>query len=369
MKCAAIISEYNPFHNGHKYQIDLLRKQGFDVIVAIMSGSVVQRGETALVDKFTRARAAVLCGVDVVVELPAPFSCTSGEYFARAGVVAADALGADTLSFGSECGDIAALSAHAQKGRTAQPCEGAARAELSGTSFSSNDILAIEYLRAISAVGSDMLPLTHKRIGGAYNSDADNGELSSATAIRRLISEGKFELALPMMPQKAAEALKDGLSAVCSNTLSDEIYSALLLTSLRTSDVDELSSYAFMNGGLASRMKKAAERARCADELYALAATKVYTNSRIRRAALCTVCRIPDIVRRSSPEYLSLLCANGKGREFLSRRSSAIPVLTTVREKKAYASFEYEVRLDSLFETVRKFDGGKRLYTFPPIML
>ena len=127
--------------------------------------------------------------------------------------------------------------------------------------------------------------------------------------------------------------------------------------------------YAFMNGGLASRMKKAAERARCADELYALAATKVYTNSRIRRAALCTVCRIPDAVRRSSPEYLSLLCANGKGREFLSRRSSAIPVLTTVREKKAYASFEYEMRLDSLFETVRKFDGGKRLYTFPPVML
>ena len=120
MKCAAIISEYNPFHNGHKYQIDMLRSLGYDVIIAVMSGSVVQRGEIALTDKFSRARAAVTCGADLVCELPAPFSCTSGEFFARAGVIAADALMADVLSFGSECGDIDLLSDHASERRIAR---------------------------------------------------------------------------------------------------------------------------------------------------------------------------------------------------------------------------------------------------------
>ncbi len=369
MKCAAIISEYNPFHNGHKYQIDLLRSQGFDVIVAVMSGSIVQRGEIAIVDKFTRARAAVSCGVDIVVELPAPFSCTSGEYFARAGVIAADALGADSLSFGSECGDIDLLRIHANERRFAEPSEGAARAELSGTSFSSNDMLGIEYLRAIKATGSEMQPITHKRVGGAYNSETPDTEFSSATAIRRALKDGNIADVQSQMPREAYVAMNEGLSLICSSGLSDEIYSGILLTALRTADKEELSAYAFMNGGLASRLKNSAERAKSADELYRLAATKVYTNSRIRRAALCTVCRMPDTVRRHVPEYLSLLCANERGREYLATQKTKLPVLCTVRQKKEYGSFEYEKRFDMLFETVRKYGGSVRLCIAPPMML
>ena len=369
MKCAAIISEYNPFHNGHKYQVDLLREQGFDVIVAVMSGSIVQRGEIAFVDKFARARAAVLCGVDLVCELPAPFSCTSGEYFARAGAIAADALGADVLSFGSECGDLELLSSHASVRRVARPGEGAARAELSETLFSSNDMLAIEYLRAIKEIGSGMQPITHKRQGGAYNSEDTDTEFSSATAIRKAFFDSSADAVLSHMPGQALEVIDDGLSRVCSMQDSNSIFSAILLTCLRMSDIDELSSYAFMNGGLASRMKKAAERAENAEELYRLAATKVYTNSRIRRAAVNTVCRIPDSIRRSSPEYLTLLCANERGREYLASCSTSLPVLTTVRQKKEYASFEYEKRFDMLFSAVRKYTGGVKLYTAPPIML
>ena len=101
MKTAAIISEYNPFHLGHKYQTDKLREDGFDVIIAIMSGSIVQRGELACADKCVRACAAVRCGVDIVIELPPAAACSSAEYFARGGVFAADKLKADVLSFGS----------------------------------------------------------------------------------------------------------------------------------------------------------------------------------------------------------------------------------------------------------------------------
>lgn len=369
MKCAAIISEYNPFHNGHMYQVDLLREQGFDVIVAVMSGSVVQRGEIAIVDKFTRAKAAVLCGVDLVCELPAPFSCTSGEYFARAGVIAADALGADALSFGSECGDIELLSAHASQRRVARACVGAAYAELSGTAFSSNDMLAIEYLRTINALGSKMLPITHKRIGGAYNSEGADTAFSSATAIRRAVADGRIGLLYSQMPERSLAAMNEGLSTACSLSLSESMFSAILLNALRVSDARELSSYAFMNGGLASRMKKAADKASSAEELYKITATKVYTNSRIRRAALNTVCRIPDSVRGSSPEYLSLLCANERGREYLSSVNTALPVLTTVRAKREFASYEYEKRFDMLFELVRGYHGTHGICTAPPVML
>lgn len=369
MKCAAIISEYNPFHNGHKYQIDLLRRAGYDVIIAVMSGSVVQRGEIAIVDKFTRAKSAVMCGVDLVCELPAPFSCTSGEYFARAGVIAADALGADVLSFGSECGDIDLLCAHATERHIAKPSVGAASAELSGTSFSSNDILAIEYIRAIKRIGSGMKPITHLRKGGGYNSDVPDTEYSSATAIRKAINDGRAGLIGSQMPSESFELMKDALNKCSESSVSDSILSAVMLWKFRTTDLETLSSYAFMNGGLASRMKKAAEKATTADELYALSATKVYTNSRIRRAAICTVCQIPDSIRDTSPEYLSLLCANEKGRNYLSSHKTSLPVLTTVRAKKEFESFEYEKRLDMLFELVKKYSDAKHLYTLPPVML
>ena len=108
MKTVAIIAEYNPFHNGHKYQIDKIRDiLGEDTaIIAIMSGDYTQRGELAITDKTVRAKIAVLCGADLVVELPFPFSSSSAEFFARSGVKIATEIGADYLAFGSETGDI-----------------------------------------------------------------------------------------------------------------------------------------------------------------------------------------------------------------------------------------------------------------------
>jgi predicted nucleotidyltransferase len=334
-----------------------------------MSGSAVQRGELAIVDKYTRAEAAVYCGADIVVELPAPFSCTSGEYFAKAGVIAADALSADYLSFGSECGDLAMLSQHAEKRRIAPASVGAAMAELSGTYFSSNDMLAIEYLRALYAIGSDMIPITHKRQGGAYNSESTEELFPSATAIRSAIYEGRTKEALECLPDGSRDVIVRGLSDLRPQKISDEAYSAILLNTLRMTDEAVLSGCAFMNGGLASRMKKASYLATSAEELYALSATKVYTNSRIRRAALCTVCMIPDSVRKASVEYISLLAANERGREYLSAGKTKLPVLTTVREKKAFELFEYEKRLDILFDSVKCGGNGKKIYTSPPVML
>ena len=109
MKTCAIICEYNPFHNGHAYQIAAARKLGFEKIVAIMSGNLVQRGETAICDKFSRAKMALMGGADLVVEIPSLFSMAYAEKFSHAGVYIANELGCDALVFGSECGDTKTL--------------------------------------------------------------------------------------------------------------------------------------------------------------------------------------------------------------------------------------------------------------------
>ena len=110
MRVAGIVAEYNPFHNGHRYQIEATRRAGAECVVAVMSGNFVQRGEPALLDKFTRAKAALSCGVDLVLELPLPFAAAGAQRFARGAVALLDALGCvDTLSFGSECGALPPL--------------------------------------------------------------------------------------------------------------------------------------------------------------------------------------------------------------------------------------------------------------------
>lgn len=357
MKTAAIICEYNPYHSGHKYQMDRLREDGYDNIIAVMSGSVVQRGEIACADKYTRARAAVECGADIVVELPCPYSCSSAEYFAYGGVFAADALGADVLSFGSECGDIDSLSRHAQRRRTALPGEGAASAELSGTEFLSNDILGIEYIRAVKRIDSRMLPITHKRLGGAYRSEEADVEHPSASAIRRLITSGDIDAVERIMPREAYRVLEKSFD-MADAARRDLILFSMIAARFTFTDEKELSRAAFLSGGLAERMKNAAQSAVSLEDFYAKCATKVYTDGRIRRASICGLCGIDSEALKRAPEYLTLLAASRRGREYLSKARLSIEVCTTVRQKKKYPSFEYEKRFDTLYSAVTAGESG-----------
>ncbi len=369
MKTAAIISEYNPFHAGHKYQIDKLREEGYDLIMAIMSGSVTQRGELAVADKITRARAALSCGVDLVVELPTPYSCSSAEFFAYGGVFAADALGADVLSFGSECGDIDRLISHASTVKHARAGEGAARAELDGTSFMSNDMLGIEYVRAIERIGSRITPVTHKRIGGGYNDKNAETQYPSASAIRALMSEDGKSTALSLLPKEAAECLADSIALYDEKTRNDRLFAAISSRLLYTPKED-LEKCAFMSGGLVGRMRAAAEKATSLEGLYSLSATKVYTYGRIRRAAISALCNVDASAIRRPPEYLTLLAANGKGRRYLSGNKVSLEVCSAVRQKKKYTSFEYEKRFDLLYAMISTGENTERriYYSFPPAM-
>ena len=235
MKTVLIISEYNPFHLGHKYQIDDIRKTyGEDTnIIALMSGSFTQRGETAISDKFTRAKCATLAGVNLVLLLPFPYCASSAEFFARAGVSIANSLGiVDVLAFGSECGDLELLSEVAKnflsdefldklefiKNDESYKTLGYPKIcemiylELFGKKidenfFSSNNILAIEYLKALAATKSKIIPYTTKRCGAGYNSvDISKSGFQSATAIRKLFCEN-IDSAFEYIPVSSKEVL------------------------------------------------------------------------------------------------------------------------------------------------------------------
>ena len=233
MKVAGIVAEYNPFHSGHLYQISKIREEFGEgtAIIAIMSGNYTQRAEVAFCGKDIRARGAVDCGVNLVLELPFPYCSSSAEIFAESGVCIADALGiVDYLSFGSECGDAKKIKACAEIMLTAEYAllrdsiysgdsvgyaEACERAYLkllkdptASIPFTSNNILAIEYTKAILKRKSNIKIHTVKRVGAAYNdTDLDKGGLSSATAIRRAFSSDlRSPELLGSLPKKSAKA-------------------------------------------------------------------------------------------------------------------------------------------------------------------
>lgn len=227
MKTAAIIAEYNPFHNGHKYQIEETKRlTGADFILVVMSGDFVQRGAPAVFNKYLRTRMALLGGADVVLELPCLYAVSSAEFFAGGGVSLLNRLGVtDYLSFGSECGDIHAiqncaeffisepsayrrlLASFLKQGMSFPAARNEAFLQTAGndSSFgeipdsllsSPNNILALEYCKSLTALHSSITPITIKRLGDAYHETSlneDSSVFSSASAIRRTIEEGSGE--------------------------------------------------------------------------------------------------------------------------------------------------------------------------------
>ncbi len=216
MKTVGIIAEYNPFHNGHLYQMTQARRlTGADYCIVVMSGPFVQRGEPAVFDKYSRTKAALACGADLVIELPVCYATSSAEGFASGAVALLDHLGCDFLCFGSECGSAAELTKAAgilaeepplyqtylqealRKGAAYPAAVGEAlsryaggeSSELTGLLESPNNLLGIEYIKALIRRQSPMKPVAITRIGQGYHASVPAEPFSSATAIRNSIRE------------------------------------------------------------------------------------------------------------------------------------------------------------------------------------
>ena len=346
MRTVAIVSEFNPFHNGHRYLVDSIRAEyGEDTcIIALMSGNYTQRGDVAIADKFTRAASAVLGGVDLVLEIPFPFSCSSAEFYAAAGVRIATGLGVvDTLAFGSESGNLGLLQRVASllDSPDLQKEIGVAVKETPSLGYPEiienllgkrlgtkdaailrdpNNILAIEYLRANLHAEIPLTAFTVKRIGG-YHSTSLEGAFSSATALRKALLVGD-EAAYEAMPSTSASPLREAFLAGTAPATLTRI-SPVFLSHLRV-------SLPAPGDDLGHHLYDAAIRAADFSEFTTLVATKRYTNAYIRRNVLHRYFGITSADLREAPAYTQILGLNGRGRVVLRRaaRTSAIALLT-----------------------------------------
>lgn len=339
MKTAAIICEYNPFHYGHKYQLEQTRAAGATHIVAVMSGNFTQRGDAAIFDKYARARVAIENGADLVLELPTRFSLSAAEGFARGAVSIIEALGCvDMLSFGAECGDVAALKEAAGASEYALHTEEFQELMRKGNSFpaalqeavreyytddvcevlsSPNNTLAVEYIKALDDIGSMIEPYAIQRSGAEHDSeDEDKGFVSASLIRKKIISGGDWSELAPVIEGDTADI----------HRLENAI-----LAKLRRMRPSEFENVYDAAQGLGERLYKAVRKSTSLDELYFLTKTKRYTLARIRRAVLCAFLDIDKHSLNEPPAYIRILGMNGRGREILSAAQCGLPIDTSLR--------------------------------------
>lgn len=348
-----IVAEYNPFHNGHKYQIDFIKNKGADGIVACMSGACVQRGQFAMLSKFDRAQAALCGGVDAVLELPVPFSIKSAEGFAKAGIETLKNAGVDGVSFGCECDDVALLSHIAEylltdeysnkiKVYLAEKMPFAKAREKAVTDAipqsyavlsQSNNILAIEYLKACRRLNWEPQIIAVKRQGGAYNSDSLNNKYPSASAIRRAVDRFDYESVKNAVPPESNNILSTCLDRGKYFSESDISYEKLLLYKLRTSNVNALLQIPECNTEIAHCIERRVYDSDSLSRFFDLMPTKRYTRARINRILLSLLLGINNDMP-CEIQYLRLLGVN-KEKEYLLNhiaKSSALPVSHSVKK-------------------------------------
>lgn len=356
MKTAAIISEYNPFHKGHEYQIRLTRDAGATHIISLMSGNFVQRGLPAIIDKYRRAEMAILGGADLVLELPTVYALSSAEFFAEGSIRILNALkGVDMLSFGSEEGNLEPLKAMAQILAT-EPEEfrSLLKTELShGQSYakarnaalkklvphfdvefiqSPNNILGVEYLKALIRTKSDIVPFTVKRKGkGYHDTDLVEEQFASATALRQgMMTDESIKEFIPA----EVNVYMDELVQKDYPFMTQEDFKDLLHYRLITEE-ERLVGILEANEGLDSRILSLAHDLKGQDleSFIDSVKTKRYARTRISRILMQFLLSFDrediESLRRQTPDSVKILALNEKGREILSslRKEREIEIL------------------------------------------
>ena len=351
MSVIGIVGEYNPFHYGHKHHIaETKRLLGEDCPVACaMSGDFIQRGEAAVYSKFARAEAAVRSGVDLVLELPPAWALSSAEGFARGAVGLLGSIGVVThLSFGSECGEVEPLETlaeilldpligadirrelEAQEGipfAAARQRAVAKRAgELSGQLETPNNILAVEYIKAVYEQGLSIKPVTVQRFGSGHDKMSESGH-KSAAEIRRALANGADISA--SVPGSAYEIYRREDKLGHGPVLMENLESAMI-SRLRMLPDSAFAALPDAGEGLNNRLARAAREESGLDAVIAAAKSKRYALSRIRRMVMCAVLGISADMSRETPPYARVLAANARGCALLRdmEGKARIPVIT-----------------------------------------
>ncbi len=367
LRVSGIIAEFNPLHSGHKYLLDAARLDS-NCTVCIISGNFTQRGDTALVSKHKRARMALLCGADVVAELPVLWSMSTAQNFALGGVFAAINCGCTELVFGSECGDINALISVADilcseefnakvkekllGGVTFASARESAAMEL-GADFkllrNPNDNLGIEYICAARRLKAGLNFRTVKRQGAAHDSAEFSGNFASASLIRENILGGKIGFAERFMPAEIRGVIQE-------NEVSDiKRLETAILCSLRSKSAEDFKNLPDLSEGIENKLFFASRKATSLDALYNAVKTKRYTLARIRRLVLSAFLGLDNEFFMKTPPYTRILGFSEKGVDHIKKlKGTRAPVVTRVSDiknlgEKARAVLETESRATDLF--------------------
>ena len=379
MNVTAIISEYNPLHKGHLYHIETARKEtGADFCIAIMSGNFVQRGTPAILDKYARAEAALKSGVDLVLELPAMYATASAEYFALGGVALANKLGCVThLSFGSEYGqadkfmeaanllinepeEMKIPLKEALKEGLSYP---AARAyavkvshpELADILETPNNILGVEYCKALLKLKSKIIPHTLKRQGQDYHSETADEGFASATGIRKLIGNNNPEQETILKAQ-LPPATYDCLSPYFGHRpLTEDDLSMLLRYKLITENRSHLTEYFGVNKELSNRIYKHLSDFETFSSFAELLKTKNITRTAINRALLhilldIKAADVQEVTKRGCVDYIRVLGFRKEAAGLLKEFSdiTETPLITNL--SAAPVLCEIDIRADQIYQ-------------------
>jgi len=373
MTVLGLITEYNPFHFGHKHHLEeSLNKTNADFSIAIMSGSFLQRGEPSFIDKWTKAKMAVNNGVDLVIELPFIFSSQSAELFAYGGVKLMDSLKiVDYLSFGSELGELEPL-ANIASILLEEPIYYKERLKFylsTGLSYSqsrsnafeeyidsisptlqhnynykeildkSNNILGIEYLKALEKTNSKITPITIKRSGSGYKDLNISNGFASATAIRNLIKTNSLESIKKLLPIESYLCLEEYLNEYGYFNYLDN-YNQIFLYLIRTAEKNKLKYIMDMEEGLENRFVEQGFKYNDIKVIIDNIVTKRYPRTRIQRILIHMLNQLDGKIFKELyehyPAYIRVLGANKNGLILLNKikENSSLPIITKFADYK-----------------------------------
>ncbi|WP_137597376.1 nucleotidyltransferase [Paucilactobacillus kaifaensis] len=379
MKAVGLVTEYNPLHNGHEYHLKMAKQlTNDDVVVAVMSGNFTQRAEPAIVDKWTRAREALMVGVDLVIELPVYFAVQPAHLFAKGAVKLLSNLRVNDFVFGAEHPDwdFEALVKAESKFKPADFSQfNATYATLfneqlknvTGVSLTEpNDILAYGYTKAKLELDTSINMWPIRRVGSAYHDQSltTEGNISSASAIRKSVSVGnsQFEALVP-------EQTRIDLRQLDHVSSWDDLY-PLLRYQLVQAPLNYLAQVYQMAEGLEYRLKRAAEQATDFDQFMQLAKSKRYTYSRLQRVCLYTLLQVTDteMAEQVKTPYLRVLGFNNRGQEYLHqiKKTVKIPIVTKVDADFKNTRLQLDYRAGKLFE---QLVAGEQDLRRKPIMI
>jgi len=339
-----IIAEFNPLHNGHKYLIEKAKEKG--PVVCVLSGNFVQRGETAIAEKRVRTKAALLCGADLVLELPVLWSMSTAQNFALGGVSALGYAGCDGILFGSEKGDISELKKAAEILQSEKYLEILDKEISKGVTFAAarqisaekcglekgilegaNNNLGIEYIIAAKKLGFNLEYDTIARLGSGHDSKEES-DYVSASFIREKIKENQTENLKKYMPEKVVELLSE------NNISHTENIERLILGTLRTRTLEDLKKLPDISEGIENKLFDNIRLAGSLEELYNGIKVKRYTLARIRRLVLSAFLGADNTYFMKPLPYIRVLGFNKTGKELLASRlaKAPVPVITKTRD-------------------------------------